>query len=147
MHYLSSEEKVETSRSIPPENVETCSKILIIDDEVTLVKLLAEMLAIMGYDTVSSTSSVEGLRIFKKAPHDFSLVITDLSMPELPGDMLVKEMISVRKTLPIILCTGFNENMSESQARRIGISELLIKPISMKILSTAIKKALKSQYY
>ena len=148
MRYLSSEEKVETTRSIPPENVETnCIKILVIDDEATLVKLMAEMLAIMGYDTVSSTSSIEGLRIFKKAPNDFSLVITDLSMPELPGDMLVKEMVSIRKSLPVILCTGFNESISETQARRMGINELLTKPVNMKILSRAINKALGIRNY
>ncbi len=148
MRYLSSEEKVETRRTIPPEDVETNSiKILVIDDEETLVKLLAEMLGVMGYSTVSSTSSIEGLRIFKKSPHDFNLVITDLSMPELPGDMLIKEMVAIRKSLPVILCTGFNENISESQARKIGINELLTKPVSMKILSTAIRRALKNQNY
>ena len=96
----------------------------------------------MGYDTVSTTSSKEGLEIFKNAPDYFNIVITDMTMPEITGDMLAQEMISIRKDIPVILCTGFNEHISETRAREIGIREFMMKPVNMKILSDIIQRIL-----
>ncbi len=117
-------------------------KILIIDDEPTLVKLVAEMLKRIGYDIVSTTSSKEGLEIFNDSPNDFDLVITDMTMPGITGDMLAKEMISIRKDIPVILCTGFNEHISEREAHKIGIREFIMKPVNMKMLSEAIDRVI-----
>ena len=117
-------------------------RILIVDDEPILVKLVTEMLRLMGYDIVSTTSSKEGLEIFKNAPDDFNIVITDMTMPEITGDMLAQEMISIRKDIPVILCTGFNEHISEARAREIGIREFMMKPVNMKILSDIIQRIL-----
>ena len=117
-------------------------KVLVIDDDPVLVQLITEMLDIMGYDSVSSISSKEGLEIFKSSPKDFDLVITDMTMPEINGDILAREIISIRKNIPIILCTGFNERMSEPQAKEIGICEFVMKPVNMKTLSGVIEKTI-----
>ncbi|MBN2420379.1 MAG: response regulator, partial [Deltaproteobacteria bacterium] len=98
-------------------------KVLVIDDDPALVQLVAEMLEIFGYNAVSSTSSKEGLNIFRQTPDEFDLVITDMAMPELNGDQLAREIILIRKDIPIILCTGFNEDTSEVRAKETGITE------------------------
>lgn len=98
----------------------------------------------MGYETVSSTSSKQGIEIFKNAPQDFDLIITDMTMPEITGDIVAQTIIAIRNDIPIILCTGFNEHMSEAQAKDIGISEFLMKPVRMKTLFRVIQKALKN---
>lgn len=116
-------------------------KVLVIDDDPVLLELVSEMLDILGYDAVSSVSSTEGLRIFREAPKDFDLVITDMTMPELNGDMLARELISIRNNIPIILCTGFNEQISETRAKEIGICEFVMKPVNMETLSGAIQRA------
>lgn len=128
------------------EKTGTCSKkILVIDDDPVLVKLLGEMLDIMGYEFVSNTSSSDGLRIFCEAPDSFDLVITDMSMPEMNGDILADRLISIRKNIPIILCTGFNENITEAEAKEKGISEIVLKPVNMKTLSDVIIKAINNR--
>jgi two-component system cell cycle sensor histidine kinase/response regulator CckA len=120
----------------------SCRKILVIDDDPVLVKLVSEMLEILGYEPVSCTSSPEGLRIFCDTPDDFDLIITDMSMPIMNGDILAHKIISIRKDIPIIICTGFNEYISEEQAKEKGICEIVIKPVNMKTLSDVILKAI-----
>ena len=117
-------------------------KILVIDDDPVLVNLVVEMLEIIGYNTVSSISGKEGLRIFKEAPGDFDLVITDMTMPEITGDMLAQEIINIRSNIPIILCTGFNDHLSETQANELGICELVMKPVNIKTLSGVIQRVI-----
>jgi CheY-like chemotaxis protein len=124
-------------------NTGICSKrILVIDDDPVLVKLVSEMLDILGYKSVTSTSSIEGFRLFCDAPDDFDLVITDMSMPEMNGDILAGRIISIRNNIPIILCTGFNENVSDEEAKSIGICEIVLKPVNMKTLSEVVIKAI-----
>jgi CheY-like chemotaxis protein len=119
-----------------------CRKILVIDDDPVLVKLVSEMLEILGYEPVSCTSSADGFNTFCNAPDDFGLIITDMSMPGMTGDILAHNIISIRKNIPIILCTGFNENISEEEAKEKGITEIIIKPVNMKTLSDVIIKAI-----
>lgn len=119
--------------------------ILVIDDDPVLVKLISEMLDILGYKSVTSTSSTEGFRLFCDSPDDFDLVITDMSMPGMNGDMLAGRIIAIRKNIPIILCTGFNENVSEEEAKSKGICNIVLKPVNMKTLSEAVIKAVTNQ--
>ena len=76
-----------------PQNISEiyCRKILVIDDDPVLVKLVSEMLEILGYEPVSCTSSADGFRTFCDAPDDFDLVITDMSMPVMNGDILAQQ--------------------------------------------------------
>ncbi len=71
--------------------------------------------------------------------------ITDMTMPELTGEALAKECISVRNDIPIILCTGYSDITSETKAKKIGIREYVMKPILVKNLAEAIREALKSE--
>ena len=120
-------------------------KILVIDDDPLLIKLVAEMLEIMGYNTVSSLSGKEALRIFMETPEEFDLVITDMTMPEITGDMLAQELISIRSNIPIILCTGFNEHISEARAKELGICQFLMKPVNMKTLSGVVQRIIRDR--
>ena len=131
---------------LPENDVKTgAGKVLVIDDDPLLVQLIVEMLDMMGYDSVSSTSGKEGLRIFRETPKDFDLVITDMAMPEINGDILAREIISIRKNIPIILCTGFNEQISEAQAKEMGIYEFVMKPVNISTLTGVIQRAMCSQ--
>ena len=70
---------------------------------------------------------------------DFDIVITDQTMPGLPGDLLAVELLKIRPDIPIILCTGFSERINEEQAKEIGIREYLQKPFTRRELSKAIR--------
>ena len=117
-------------------------RILFIDDEDLLVDLYKERLTKLGYEVVASTSSREALELFKKEPQKFDLVITDYTMPNLTGIDLATELLTVRADIPIILCTGHNDNVSPEIVRAAGIREFLMKPQSRDEIAQAIRRVL-----
>ncbi len=117
-------------------------RILIVDDEMALVNLEKQFLEHLGYVVESSVSSLEALKKFEKRPDDFDLVITDMTMPDMTGDKLASEMMNIRPDIPVIMCTGFSEKMSETGAKKLGIKDYIRKPLMIGELSEAIRKAL-----
>jgi PAS domain S-box-containing protein len=117
-------------------------RIIYVDDEVALVELGSTMLTSLGYRVTSRTSSIEALEAFRASPGDFDLVITDMTMPNMRGDELARELLKIRPDLPIILCTGFSEIMSEERAKSLGIRQFVMKPVSKKYIAQAIREAL-----
>jgi PAS domain S-box-containing protein len=116
--------------------------ILFVDDEDLLVELNHERLTRLGYEVVATTSSIEALELFSKEPRKFHLVITDYTMPHMTGVDLAKELLKVRKDIPIILCTGHNDSISADKAKKLGIREFLLKPISQQDTAGAIRRVL-----
>jgi two-component system cell cycle sensor histidine kinase/response regulator CckA len=117
-------------------------RILLVDDESQLVNLGKSMLRRLGYQVTATTESPEALKIFLARPHDFDLVITDQTMPDITGINLAEEILSVRPDIPIILNTGYSDQVDQEQARQIGISEFLQKPLTVTALSLALRRAL-----
>ncbi len=116
--------------------------ILFVDDEENLVRLGKDMLTGLGYEVVGRSSSVEALELFRVKPHYFDLVITDMTMPNMTGVDLAKEMLMIRPDIPIILCTGFSEMISEEKAKNIGIRRFLMKPLLKNSLAIKIREVL-----
>ena len=96
-------------------------RILYIDDEPSLARIGKEMLARLCYDAVSMTSSPEALDLIGEDPHRFDLVITDTTMPQMPGDILARELMKIRPDMPVIICTGYSSRMSLEKAKAMGI--------------------------
>jgi CheY-like chemotaxis protein len=117
-------------------------RILLVDDEDTLVELGSMMLEGMGYKVSGQTSSVDALDLFKQEPDGFDLVITDLTMPQMTGLELARELLSIRPNLPIILCTGYSENLMPQRTRAMGVRELMTKPFLVRDLAKTIRNAL-----
>jgi two-component system, cell cycle sensor histidine kinase and response regulator CckA len=117
-------------------------RILFVDDEDILVDLGNERLKKLGYDVTATTSSIEALDIFKKEHEKFDLVITDYTMPHLTGIELATELLKVRADIPIILCTGHNDDISPEITKAAGIRELLIKPQSRDEIAQTIRRVL-----
>jgi len=117
-------------------------RILFIDDEDSMVKMGHQRLERLGYKVESITSSLKALDIFRSKPDQFDLVITDLTMPQMTGDKLVKEILNIRPEMPIIICTGFSEKMDGEKAREIGASGCLEKPHEKRDLAKMVRKVL-----
>ena len=120
-------------------------RILFVDDEAHLAQLGQAVLTRLGYDVASYTSSVAALAAFGAAPHDFQLVITDQTMPELTGETLVRELRHLRSDIPIILCTGFSHAMNEEKAKLLGIDAFYMKPILSHDLAQLIRRVLEQR--
>ena len=118
--------------------------ILIVDDEEDILAMEKKMLERLGYQVTSLTDSMEALETFRATPHGFDLIITDMAMPNLSGDKLSIELIKLRPDIPILLCTGFSETISEEKARSMGIKGFLTKPITRMDLSKKIREVLEA---
>jgi PAS domain S-box-containing protein len=116
--------------------------ILLVDDEQAIIGMEQNMLERLGYKVTSRSSSLEALEAFRAAPDKFDLVITDMAMPNMSGDKLSIELTKIRPDIPILLCTGFSETMSEEKATSLGINGFLLKPIVMKDLAQNIREVL-----
>ena len=117
-------------------------RILLVDDEVPILKLEQQILERLGYEVTARSSSWEAIEIFKVKPDYFDIVITDMNMPNMTGDQLAHEILSIKKNVPIIICTGFSENINEGQAPSIGVKGFLMKPVVQSELAQMIRKLL-----
>ena len=117
-------------------------KILLVDDELPIVKLMKKILSNAGYQVTAHTDSPEALRMFKAAPDEFDLVISDVTMPDLTGDELVKAMMAIRPDIPVILCTGYSRRLPPDPVKDFKVSALLKKPIIKSDLIEAVREAL-----
>ena len=117
-------------------------RILFVDDEPSLLKLGKYRLESLGYEVQGSTDSSEALAMFKKDPDSFDLIITDMAMPNITGDQLSVEILKIRPNMPILLCTGYSEKISEEKAYEIGICSFIMKPLDKKDFAVRVRKIL-----
>jgi CheY-like chemotaxis protein len=117
-------------------------RVLVVDNERSLVALAEEILAELGYEPVGFSSSVAALRAFREAPERFDIVLTDESMPELAGTALAGEIALLRPDLPIVLMSGFAGAQLQERARALGIRELLRKPLQRKDIADCFGRVL-----
>ena len=101
---------------------------MFVDDEEAVAEIGQKFLEYLGYEVVGRTSSLEALELFWAKADQFDLVITDMTMPNMTGERLAREILAIRPGIPNILCTGFSEYMSEEKAKALGIRELVMKP-------------------
>ena len=117
-------------------------RILFIDDEEVIADLGKKMLMKLGYEVEALTSSPEALELFRTQPDHFDLVMTDMTMPKMTGEKLAKEIMTIRPDIPMILCTGYSEQITEEKAKELGIKEFVMKPIRINDIATTIRRAL-----
>jgi len=118
-------------------------RVLFVDDEIILTRLMQRTLENQGYTVTIFSSSVEALNAYQKNPSEFDLVITDMTMPEMTGVDLAKKLLELQPNLPIVLCTGFSETIDKAKAKALGICGYVKKPVDTFTLAQAIKSALK----
>jgi len=116
-------------------------RVLLVDDEAALVDMGRQMLERLGYEVVALTSSLEALKLFQTQPEAFDVVVTDLTMPQMTGFTLAKEILALRPDTPVILCTGYSELVTPEQANKVGVKEYIMKPVVMGDLGLAILRA------
>jgi len=137
-----SEEK-KTAGSVTEENLPKGEEhILLVDDEEAIVKMLAQMLSLSGYKVTPLTDSADALEFFQNAPESVNLVISDMTMPKMTGLELAAQLKAIRDDIPIILCSGYNESVTEETLKAVGIREYLTKPVVRSELAKSIRNAL-----
>ncbi|MCK5164526.1 MAG: response regulator [Desulfobacula sp.] len=125
------------------EPVQGQGKILFVDDEKEITAIAKKMFENLGFSVMTANSGRQALECFARSPDFFDLMITDLAMPEMTGQTLVKEVMRIRPGFPVIMCTGHSDTFDEKKAKEIGIMEYIVKPYNMKELSIIALKYIK----
>ncbi len=114
-------------------------RILVVEDDLAMCRLLADQLGAEGFAVEYRTSGAEGLRYATE--HDVEAVIADLNMPGLDGIELTKHVLSARPDLPVILVTAFGSVDNAVAAIRAGAYDFITKPIELEVLLIAVRRA------
>ncbi|WDP90879.1 MAG: response regulator [Desulfobacter sp.] len=117
-------------------------RVLLVDDEESITTLGTRFLEKYGYSVTAFTDSRKALEAFARAPHAFDIVVTDMTMPRMTGDILAARLKELRRDIPVILCTGFSEKISSNKYKESVINAFLMKPISIKDIHQTIRKLL-----
>ncbi|MDR3304179.1 MAG: sigma-54 dependent transcriptional regulator [Treponema sp.] len=117
-------------------------KLLIVDDEKHIREGLAEYLEMDGHEAVTAAQGDEAWKRFQKG--DIDLVISDLRMPGMSGEELLKRIVAENPGLPVIMLTGHGSVDSAVMAIRLGAYDFLTKPPNLEHLSFIVKRALEN---
>jgi PAS domain S-box-containing protein len=117
-------------------------QILVVDDEPQVANFQKQVLERLGYRVRVETSSMAALEALQAAPHAFDGVITDMTMPQMTGEKLARELRKIRANIPIIICTGYSDKISKEKATEMGINAFLMKPVGMAELAKTLRRVL-----
>jgi CheY-like chemotaxis protein len=96
----------------------------------------------LNYQVSASNSPSEAIGWCRDNPAQFDLVITDLTMPEMDGPEVARQIHALRPGLPVILMSGYSATVNAEILRDAGISNLLEKPVSLSALGDAVQRVL-----
>jgi PAS domain S-box-containing protein len=119
--------------------------ILIVDDKEFFLEIFKDGLDGIGYKATTCNSSLKALEIFKNNKEKYNLVITDQSMPDMTGVQFIEEIMKINAGIPIILCTGFSDIVTEESAAYYGITKFLMKPVNVPDLAQAVHEILRDK--
>jgi PAS domain S-box-containing protein len=116
--------------------------ILLIDDEPSIAALGEQILRQMGYAVTTFEDGREALHWCNKQTHEIDLIISDVGLPGITVDALVRYFREIKPKLPVMLCTGFSNRISQEAARALGVNAFLRKPISRENLIFTVRSVL-----
>ena len=117
------------------------TKILVVDDESRMRKLVKDFLARQGYTVLEAADGMEAMDYFY-ADKDIALIILDVMMPKMDGWQVCRE-IRMHSKVPIIMLTARSEERDELQGFDLGVDEYISKPFSPKILVARVEAILR----
>lgn len=120
--------------------------IIIVDDEEAIRISCKEILESYGYRVYLFKNGIDALKYFKQTPHQFDLIITDMTMPGMTGIELIQKIHDIRQDIPSILCSGFSGLINEEKVIQMGVSKYLMKPILKNDLISAIRELVEKKY-
>jgi CheY-like chemotaxis protein len=104
-----------------------------------------DLLQKLGYVVTAKGSSVDAFSAVKADPSAYDLIITDMTMPDMTGIDLAREVFALRPDLPVILCTGFSHMVDAEQAKAAGIKAFTMKPLTKREIAKTIREVLQKK--
>ena len=119
-------------------------RILLVDDDASCRKVLQTLLESFGYSVTVASDGDTALVLFSTNPDYYDLVILDQEMPHMKGTVVAEQFMGIRPAVAIMLYTGSGDDGCVMAARALGIREVILKPLTIWNLLTAIDGALES---
>jgi len=117
-------------------------RVLVVDDEQAVAAFLSNALARFGYRTTTFTSAEAALEHLGNDLEAYDMVLTDMTMPRMSGEDLLREVRRMRPELPVVLCTGYSASMTSERAHELGAAGYLTKPLSVNELALQVRRIL-----
>nr|NJM00878.1 response regulator [Desulfobacula sp.] len=133
-------EEGETPRSA--QKTGSGERLLVVDDDRDIALMCKEGFEALGYRVDLFFSSEEALDFFKREGHGIDLVVTDQTMPGKTGFDLARDILSIKRDIPIILCSGYSSAVSKETIEEAGIKSFVMKPVTVEDLSKKIQQLL-----
>jgi PAS domain S-box-containing protein len=116
-------------------------RVLLVDDEQMVARFMRELLQGWGLKVTAVTSATEAKQVFRRAPQDFDVLLTDYTMPRMTGLDLAQALRAVRPRLPVIVYSGYTDVIPEAELGAPPV-EVVQKPIDQEALLAALTKHL-----
>jgi CheY-like chemotaxis protein len=117
-------------------------RVLLLDDEPILAVAVERRLRALGYEVVACTTPQAALDAFAADPSGIDLVLTDYSMPDMNGFELARRITEVSGGVPIVMVTGFVDDLDPDRLEESGIVAVLKKPTTVEEMAGVLHKAL-----
>jgi len=125
--------------------MESSYRLLIIDDDQSVLNLLENYLTNNNYDVVCVSNGLDGLKRIESGENGFDLIITDLVMPDMNGKELSEKIIKLYPDIKVLFTSGYTENHLVKSGELENNINFLPKPYTAKSLLTFVRKILKSE--
>ncbi len=117
-------------------------RILVVDDEGFIVRLMRTLLEKQGYKVLTAASGEEALNLFERRPQDIDLVVLDISMPGMGGHQCFKKLLEIRKDVKILVSSGYALEGKVQDTLDLGAVAFLAKPYTNDELLATIQEIL-----
>jgi PAS domain S-box-containing protein len=136
-------EELADAGSAPPRG--DGQRVMVVDDEESLLEITTHALRELGYEAAGYGSARAALEAFRTNPDGFDVLVTDLRMPGMPGDALIREVRQLRPLLPVILVSGYVGDTAAAPSNSGWADEVLTKPLRPNALATSLARLLDTE--
>ncbi|HYW51559.1 MAG TPA: response regulator, partial [Gemmatimonadaceae bacterium] len=134
-----------TAMSVATEVPSGTERVIVVDDEPAVAAFLSNALARFGYRTMTFTSAEAAVQLLADPTEACDLVVTDMTMPRMSGEELLRESQRLRPDVPVIICTGYSASMTPERAHALGAAGYLSKPLSVNELALQVRRVLDAE--
>lgn len=130
-----------SKKKIQGKTAAKATRILLVDDDESVGNMAQRMLVRLGYEVTLCLESPGALETFRTGPETYDLLLTDLCMPIMTGAQLTRAVREIRPDLPVVICTGYADQLTPETYQNLDIQGLLHKPVGLRDLADALGKA------
>ena len=123
-----------------PDTIHPMSSLLLVEDNADFRTVFQRRFEQLGYHVLTAPDGIRGLQVVMDFPLD--LIILDLNIPYRDGLETLRLIRSVKPGMRVMIVTAVMEDAAQAEARKLGVSEIIFKPVGIKDLAAAVSRAL-----